>query len=333
MSAIQAYAAHGPGQPLEPFSYEPRPLRPQDVEVAISHCGICHSDLHLVNNDWGMSRYPLVPGHEIIGTVTQAGPGALLKPGQRVGIGWQADSCGTCEWCGSAQEHLCPAAAPTCVAGHGGFAQRVRVNARFALPIPDALDSENAAPLLCAGITVYSPLRGAGIGPHSRVGIIGVGGLGHLGVQFARVLGAEVTAFSTSADKEAEARAMGAHHFVNSREPDALKALRGGLDFILSTVSANLPWVDYVKALRPQGTLCFVGVPAAPVSIPAALLLPEKRLSGGNIGSPRGLREMLEVATRHGVKARTERFPLAQVNEAMGRVARNEVRYRAVLEI
>lgn len=333
MTLINAYAAPAAGKPLEPFSYEPRPLRSRDVEVAISHCGICHSDLHLVNNDWHMSRYPLVPGHEIIGTISEVGSAVTqLKVGQRVGIGWQADSCEECEWCARGEEQLCARAAPTCVAGHGGFAQRIRVNGRFAIPVPDALDSENAAPLLCAGVTVYSPLSELRPGPQSRVGIVGVGGLGHLALQFARTFGCEVTAFSTSADKEAEARAMGAHHFVVTKDAGALKKVRGAYDFIISTIAADQDWTQYVHALRPRGTLCFVGAPPSELKLPAfSLIGGNKHIMGSNTGSTATLREMLDVAARHGVKARTERFKLEQVNEALGRVARNEVRYRAVL--
>lgn len=332
---IRAFAALEKGKSLEPFSYEPKPLAAHEVEVKISHCGVCHSDLHLVHNDWGFSSYPLVPGHEVIGTIHQVGSGVTqLKPGQRVGIGWQSDSCGECEWCSRGEENLCARAAPTCVGRHGGFADFIRVNSRFAIPVPDALSSEGAAPLLCGGITVFSPMRAAQLGPQHRVGIIGIGGLGHMALQFARAFGTEVTAFSTSADKEAEAKRMGAHHFVATKDPQALKKLGGSFDFILSTVNADLPWLDYVSALRPYGNLCFVGAPPSNFSVPVfPLISGNKRISASNTGSVAGLREMLQVAARHGVKAQTERFPLAQVNQAISRVSKNEVRYRAVLEI
>lgn len=335
MSTFHGYAAPAAGKPLEPISFQPRPLGDGDVEIAISHCGVCHSDLHLVNDDWKMSRYPLVPGHEIIGTVAQVGSTVRgLASGQRVGVGWQSGSCGTCEWCERGEENLCARAQATCTPGPGGFADRIRVSARFVIPIPEALPSRDAAPLLCGGITVYTPLREAGVGAHSRVGVIGVGGLGHLALQFARAMGAEVTAFSTSPDKEAEARAMGAHRFVATREPSALKAVRGCFDFILSTVAADLPWSSYVAALRPRGTLCLVGVPPSALSLPAfALVGGNKKVTGSTTGSPGQLREMMEVAARNGVRARTESFPLEDVNTALGRVARNEVRYRAVLEL
>jgi len=333
MAQIQGLAAHAAGAELLPFKYEPGDLGPQEVEIAITHCGICRSDLHLITNDWGISQYPFIPGHEIIGTVNAIGSGVRsLKAGQRVGLGWQANSCGECEWCTRGMENLCASAEATCVRRHGGYASRVRANVRFVLPIPEALESEHAAPLLCGGITVYNPLRSHGINPSSRVGVIGIGGLGHLAVQFARVFGAEVTAFSTSSSKEAEARAMGAHRFVNTRETRALKEVSGSLDFILSSVNADQDWGIYLQALRPTGTLCFVGIPPSSVAVQAFPLISGIRsITGSPIGSPSRIREMLDVAARHGVKAQTERFPMAKANEAIEKVKKNKVRYRAVL--
>jgi uncharacterized zinc-type alcohol dehydrogenase-like protein len=287
----------------------------------------------LIANDWGISQYPFIPGHEVIGTVSATGAEVrLLEVGQRVGLGWQSNSCGECEWCIRGMENLCPAAEGTCVHRNGGYADRVRANARFVIPIPDALESEYAAPLLCGGITVYNPLRTHGVNPSSRVGIIGIGGLGHLAIQFARVFGAEVTAFSTSAAKEEEAHALGAHNFVNSRESKALREAAGTLDFILYTANADQDWGTYVQALRPTGTLCFVGVPPSPVSVHAFPLISGMRsISGNPTGSPYRLKEMLDVAARHGVKATTESFPMAQANTAIEKVKKGKVRYRAVL--
>ena len=316
-----------------PYKYDPGELGLNEVEIAITHCGICHSDLHLIANDWGISQYPFIPGHEVIGTVSATGAEVrLLEVGQRVGLGWQSNSCGECEWCIRGMENLCPAAEGTCVHRNGGYADRVRANARFVIPIPDALESEYAAPLLCGGITVYNPLRTHGVNPSSRVGIIGIGGLGHLAIQFARVFGAEVTAFSTSAAKEEEAHALGAHNFVNSRESKALREAAGTLDFILYTANADQDWGTYVQALRPTGTLCFVGVPPSPVSVHAFPLISGMRsISGNPTGSPYRLKEMLDVAARHGVKATTESFPMAQANTAIEKVKKGKVRYRAVL--
>jgi uncharacterized zinc-type alcohol dehydrogenase-like protein len=333
MAQIQGLAVHAAGAELLPYKYDPGKIGAQDVEIAVSHCAVCHSDLHLISNDWGMSQYPFIPGHEIIGRVSAVGTDVKqLAVGQRVGLGWQSNSCGVCEWCTRAMENLCPALEGTCIHRNGGYADRVRANHRFVFPIPDALESEHAAPLLCGGITVYNPIRSHGVNPSSRVGIIGIGGLGHMAIQFARAFGADVTAFSTSADKEEEARALGAHRFVNSRESKALKEIAGTLDFILSTINADQDWSVYLQALRPTGTLCFVGVPPSAVAFQAfSLVSGQRSISGSTIGSPHQIREMIDVAARHGVKAITETFPMAKANEAIEKVKKNKVRYRAVL--
>ncbi|HMG85481.1 MAG TPA: NAD(P)-dependent alcohol dehydrogenase [Terracidiphilus sp.] len=333
MALIQGLAAHAAGAELLPFRYDPGDLGLQEVEIGITHCGICHSDLHLISNDWGISQYPFIPGHEIIGTITAVGSHVnSLKIGQRVGLGWQANSCGECEWCSRGLENLCPSMEATCVHRNGGYASSVRANARFVVRIPDALPSEQAAPLLCGGITVYSPLRDHGVNPSSRVGVVGIGGLGHIAIQFARVFGAEVTAFSTSTGKEEEARALGAHHFVHSRESKSMKEVTGSFDFILNTANADQDWNVYIQALRPTGTLCFVGVPPSPVSLQAFPLISGIRtVTGSPIGSPQKIREMLDVAARHEVKATTEAFAMAKANEAIEKVKKNKVRYRAVL--
>ena len=333
MAQIQGLAVHAAGAELLNFRYDPGELGLQEVEIGISHCGICHSDLHLISNDWGISQYPFIPGHEIIGNVVAIGSQVRsLKVGDRVGLGWQSNSCGECEWCSRGLENLCPLQEATCVRRHGGYAARVRANARFVMRIPDALPSEQAAPLLCGGITVYSPIREHGVNPSSRVGIVGIGGLGHIAIQFARTFGAEVTAFSTTANKEEEARSLGAHHFINSRESKAMKDVAGSLDFILNTANADQDWNVYIQALRPRGTLCFVGVPPSPVSLQAFPLIAGVRtVTGSPIGSPQRIREMLDVAARHGVKATTECFAMARANEAIEKVKKNKVRYRAVL--
>jgi alcohol/geraniol dehydrogenase (NADP+) len=333
MSQIRGYAIHAAGAEVLPYKYEAGELGDGEIEVKISHCGVCQSDIHLMNNDWHVSQYPFVPGHEIVGTVTAMGPTVRgLKTGDRVGVGWQADSCRHCEWCLRGEEHLCQQAQRTCVHRNGGFAEAIRVPAHFAIPIPESLESESVAPLLCAGITVYTPMRTHGINPSSRVGVIGIGGLGHLALQFARIFGAEVTAFSASQAKEAEAKTLGAHHFCNTRESKGVKAIAGSFDFILSTVDADQDWAGYIAALRPKGLLCLLGAPPKPPSIAAAtLVVPAKTISGSNTGSPVMMREMLDIAARHGVKAQTERFAMAKVNDAIAKVKKGAVRYRAVL--
>jgi uncharacterized zinc-type alcohol dehydrogenase-like protein len=334
MAEIQGWAAHAAGAELSAFKYKVEELGANDVEVKISHCGVCHSDVHLIDNDWSISKYPFIPGHEIVGKITAVGASVKdRKVGERVGIGWQADSCGICEWCRKGEEHLCPKSQPTCVGRNGGYAGAIRVNSRFAIPVPEALESESVAPLLCGGITVYSPLRNWLARPSSRVGVVGIGGLGHMGIQFAHAFGCEVTAFSTSADKAEEAASLGAHKFVNTRDTGALKKLAGSFDLILSTVSADQDFQSFVTALRPKGTLVVLGVPDSPLSISGfSLLAGQKAVAGSPTGSPTDLHEMLDVAARHGVKAITETFAMKDCNQAIARVKKNQVRYRAVLK-
>ena len=330
---IQGLAVHAAGAELHAYKYDPGELRPGDVEVAVTHCGVCYSDVNLIDNDWGTSKYPFIPGHEIIGVVAAAGSSVRhLKPGDRVGVGWQADSCGFCEWCRRGEEHLCAQSVATCVGRHGGYAEKLRVDARFAVPVPEALDSAATAPLLCAGVTVYSPMREAGIYPGSRVGVIGIGGLGHIALQFARAFGAEVTAFSSSAAKELEALQLGAHAFINTRESKSLKAVAGRFDLILSTLHTDADWSAYVAALRPRGSLVFLGNTPKPATLVISPLISGiKSVAGGSTGSPTAIAEMFDVAARHGIKAVVEPFAMRDASAAVERVRKGLVRYRAVL--
>jgi alcohol/geraniol dehydrogenase (NADP+) len=331
---IYSYAVHAPKQLLQPFSYDKAELGPKEIEIAITHCGICHSDIHLIDNDWKNSVYPLVPGHEIVGMVDAIGPEVThLRVGQRVGIGWQSGSCFECEMCGTGNENLCAQNQATCNGHYGGFAHEVRTDSRFAFPIPNDMDSETAAPLLCGGVTVYSPFRSNNVRPHSKVGIVGIGGLGHMAVQFARAFGCEVTAFSTSADKEAEAHELGAHRFVLSNDPDQMAAAANSLDFILSTVFVQLDWGAFMKTLRPFGTLCFVGA-GGMLNIPVnALMSKKKTVTGSIIGGRSVIQEMLEFSARHNIRAITEAMPLSEVNEAVQKVREGKARYRMVLTV
>ena len=330
--SFHAHAAHSKKSALKPFVYEPAPLGPHDVEIRISHCGICHSDVHLVDGDWGMGSYPMVPGHEIVGTVTALGPEVRhLEAGARVGVGWQRGACLACDSCIAGDENLCAQNVATCVGNHGGFADRVRLDGRFAFPIPEGIASENAAPLLCGGATVYSPLR-RWVKPSMRVGVVGIGGLGHLGLQFAAAMGCEVTAISSTPDKETEARGFGAHHFLATREPKALRSAASSLDFILSTVFATPDWDALLGALRPNGVLCLVGATSEPLSVQAFTLLGgQKTVTGSAIGGRPAIREMLAFAARHGVAAKTQVRPLAEADAALGDVRKGKARYRIVL--
>ena len=316
-----------------PYRYDPGKLGPQEVEIAITHCGICHSDLHLISNDWGISQYPFIPGHEIVGTVAAVGAEVRsLEVGQRVGLGWQSNSCGECEWCSRGMENLCPAAEGTCVHRHGGYADRVRANARFVIPIPEALDSEHAAPLLCGGITVYNPLRTHGVNPSSRVGIVGIGGLGHLAIQFARVFGAEVTAFSTSAAKEEEARALGAHHFVNSRESKAHEG-SGRHSGLYSEHRQRRPGLGRLRpgaAAHRNAVLCGRSALAGQRACLSADLRPALHQR-----QPHGQPLPAEGDAGRGRAPRREghhrSLPHGQGQTAIEKVKKNKVRYRAVL--
>jgi uncharacterized zinc-type alcohol dehydrogenase-like protein len=333
---IHGHAAYEAKQALKPFAYEPGELGPYDVEVRIEFCGICHSDIHLIDDDWAMSRYPFIPGHEIVGVVTALGRQVThLKAGQRVGIGWQAGSCMQCEWCMRGSENLCSHSAATCVGRHGGYAELVRADSRFAFAIPDELDSASTAPLMCGGVTVYSPMRHFGVEPWSKVGIVGIGGLGHLAIKFARAFGCEVTAFSSSPGKEKESRSLGAHHFVLSKDPDQMAKAADSLDFILTTPHTDLDWAAYLNALRPKGTLCAVGAPATALLnvSPVLLLLKEKKICGSNTGGRATIEEMLAFAARHHIGATVEVMPMAKVNAALDKVRAGKARYRMVLKV
>jgi uncharacterized zinc-type alcohol dehydrogenase-like protein len=332
--AINAYAAKAAKGRLEPFTYEPGPLGPNEVEIAVTHCGICHSDLSMLNNEWGMSQYPLVPGHEVVGTV--AAKGEMVKDlpiGQRVGLGWQSGSCAHCEWCRSARQQLCAQEEDTIVHRHGGFADRVRATADFVVPIPDALPSAEAAPLLCAGNTVFAPMIRHDVNGNMRTAVVGIGGLGHIALQFLAKTGCEVTAISSSHNKDEETRGLGASSFIATKGTDELTKAAGRFDYIISTVSAALPWNDYINALRPQGVLVIVGVPDAEMQIGAfGLIGKEKTIAGGRAGAPWDITRMLDFAARNNVKAMVEKYPIAQVNEAMERLHSGNARYRVVLE-
>ena len=331
---INAYAAHVAGGKLEPFPFDPGPLGKDEIEINVEYCGICHSDLSMLDNEWGISQYPLVAGHEAVGTVAARGETVThLEIGQRVGLGWFARSCLTCDWCVGGDRNLCPTGQGTIVGRPGAFADKVRAQAAWAVPLPDGLNAATVGPLFCGGITVFNPIVQFDVKPTDRVGVIGIGGLGHMALRFLDAWGCEVTAFSTSPDKEAEARSLGADKFVNSRDPEALAAIAGSLDLILSTVNADLDWDAYVGALRPRGRLHLVGVTPSPVSSQIfPLILGQKSLSGSPVGSPATIAKMLEFAARHHIEPIVEVFPFAKINEAMDKLRDGKPRYRLVLE-
>lgn len=331
---ITTYATQTAGGKLEPFEYTPDPLKDEEVEIAVEYCGICHSDLSMLKNDWGITQYPFVPGHEVVGTVAGVGDRvSTLKPGQKVGLGWFSHSCMHCEWCMSGNHNLCLTAEQTIVHRHGGFADRVRAHAEWVTPLPDDLDPAKAGPLFCGGITVFNPMVQFNVKPTDRVGVIGIGGLGHMALQFLHAWGCDVTAFSTNPNKENEARQMGATHFINSRDPQALQKAANSFDFILSTVNADLDWSIYINALRPKGRLHFVGVVPNPIQVQAfPLIAGQKSISASPLGSPTTIAHMLDFAARHHIAPLIEVFPFEQVNEALEHLEAGKARYRLVLK-
>jgi len=334
MHTYNAYAAQSAKSQLEPLAFDPGPLGVEEVEIEVSYCGLCHSDLSMLDNDWGMSTYPFVPGHEVTGTVSALGEQAKgLKIGQRVGLGWWAHSCLSCHQCLSGDYNLCPTVQSTIVGRHGGFADRVRAQWTWVRPIPEAMDMAMAGPLLCGGVTVFAPFLIHNVRSTARVGIIGIGGLGHMALQFANKWGCEVHAFTTSDSKEEEAHKLGAHFVHNTRQDGALKKITGSLDLIISTVNADLDIPGFLDTLAPKGRLHNVGAVLAPLQVPAfSLILGQKSVSGSPSGSPTAIDDMLEFSARHSVAPITERFPMSKVNEALERLRSGKARYRIVLE-
>jgi uncharacterized zinc-type alcohol dehydrogenase-like protein len=331
---IRAYAALKPKGALEPFEFNPGPLPPAHVEIDVRTCGICHSDLSMLNNDWGMSAYPLVPGHEVAGTVSAVGEQVTnVKVGDTVGLGWYSGSCMHCPECMDGNHNLCQSAEQTLVGRHGGFAEKVRCKAEWAIPLPDGVNPSKAGPLFCGGITVFNPIVQCNVMPTDRVGVIGIGGLGHFALQFLNKWGCEVTAFTSTDAKAEEARRMGAHQVVNSRDEAALDGVAGTFDFILSTVNVRLDWGRYLAALRPKGRLHMVGAVLAPMPVSAfGLIGGQKSVSGSPLGSPATNARMLDFCARHHIEAVTQHFPMSRVNDAMEHLAAGKARYRIVLE-
>lgn len=330
---IKAFAAQGPGEELKPFEYDPGPLRPTDVEIDVEHCGICHSDLSMLDNEWGFTQFPLVPGHEVVGTVSQVGEGVTnVKVGQRVGLGWHSGYCMTCPSCMSGDHNLCASQEGTIIGRHGGFAEKTRAHSASVVVLPDGLDIESAGPLFCGGITVFSPMMQFNVKPTDRVGVIGIGGLGHMALMFLNAWGCEVTAFTSSNSKKTEALKMGAHRTIDSRNPEELKQAAGQLDFIISTVNVKLDWNAYLSTLQPNGRLHIVGATLEPLDIGVfPLIMGQRSVSGSPVGSPATIAQMLEFAARHQIKPIIETFPFDKINEALDKLRSGDVRYRIVL--
>ena len=330
---IKAYAAFEPDGKLEPFEYDPGPMGTEDVEIAVEYCGICYSDLSMLQNAWGMTQYPFVPGHEVIGTIASVGEQVHhFQLGQHVGLGWHAGYCMRCHSCMSGDHNLCSQAQGTIIGRHGGFADRVRAHAASVVALPHDMDAQSAGPLLCGGITVFNPLLQFGIQPTARVGVIGMGGLGHLAIQFLNAWGCHVTAFSASESKRAEILELGAHQVLDSTDAAALAAAAGQFDLILSTVHVALDWNAYIATLRPKGRLHFVGATLEALDVGVfPLILGQRSISGSPVGSPDTIRIMLDFAAHHKIKPIVEHFRFDEVNEAIAHLAAGKARYRIVL--
>jgi uncharacterized zinc-type alcohol dehydrogenase-like protein len=334
MNAIRGWAALGPKQNLAPFSYDAGPLGPEEVEVAVDYCGLCHSDLSIIQDDWGLSRYPVIPGHEAVGRIVALGEKTKgLQLGQRVGVGWNAESCMHCQPCMTGQHNLCAEVVPTIVGHQGGFSERVRAHWAWAIPLPDSLELASAGPLLCAGTTVFAPLVNFGVKPTDRVGVVGIGGLGHLGLKFAHAWGCEVTAFTSNESKAEEAKRFGAHHVIASRDSEAILKAANSLDFLLITVNTPLDWTALVKTLKPNGHLAIVGAVLEPLSISAIdLIFGQRSVSGSLNGGPALMSAMLDFAARHKITPQVEHFPMSRANDALDHLAAGKARYRVVLD-
>lgn len=331
---VKAYAAKKAGGRLEPFEYELAPLGPDEVDITVEHCGICHSDLSMLDNEWDMAQFPLVPGHEIVGTIRSVGEKiASLKTGERVALGWHAGYCMTCPQCLTGHHNLCGNSESTIVGRHGGFADTVRAHAISVFKLPDQLDPADAGPLMCGGITVFNPLLEYDLSPTAHVGVIGIGGLGHLALQFARAWGCHVTAFTSTDSKRQEARELGAHDTLNSREPADIESAAGRFDLLISTVNVKLDWNAYLGTLRPLGRLHLVGAVLDPLDIGVfPLLMGQRSVSSSPVGGPAMIAKMLEFAARHGIRPVTEHFPMSEVNDAMDHLRAGKARYRIVLD-
>jgi uncharacterized zinc-type alcohol dehydrogenase-like protein len=330
---IQAWVATEPKQPMVLETVDPGPLSAEDVEVEVEHCGLCHSDLSVLNNEWGMSQYPATLGHEVVGRVTAIGSQARgVEIGQRVGIGWYAGCDMSCPQCISGNHNLCPRGEATIIGHRGGFASRVRAQWLWVFPLPEGLAPAEAGPLLCGGITVFSPLYRYAK-PTDRVGIIGIGGLGHMAVKFAAAYGCDVTAFTSNETKFDEARGFGAHHTLTTKDSEGIKRLAGSFDLLISTVNVTLDWAGIIGMLAPNGRLHSVGAVPEPIPVQAfSLIAKQLSISGSPVGSPATIATMLAFAARHRIAPQNEHLPMSRINEAFARLAAGKARYRIVLD-
>ena len=331
---VNAYAANEAASKLEKYTYDLPTIGNEEVDIKVHYCGLCHSDMSMINNEWGLSEYPLVPGHEIVGEVMALGNEVKgLKVGDKVGMGWFSQSCMQCNQCMDGKQHLCGTAEGTIVGRHGGFADVVRGHWSWTTLLPEGLDMAKAGPLFCGGITVFNPIVLSGVQPTDKVGVIGIGGLGHLALKFLKAWGCEVTAFTSNKSKTAALKAMGAHNVVDSTDSDDLERIAGSLNFILNTTNVKLDWNAYLNTLAPQGKLHTVGAVLEPMEIPAfSLISGEKSVGGSPLGSIALTRKMLEFCVRHDIYPTVEEFKMEDVNEAIKHLEDGKARFRVVLK-
>ena len=345
MNITHAYAAHDAKSALVPFDYTPRTLRDHDVQIKVLFCGVCHSDLHQARNEWSNTLFPVVPGHEIVGRVSAVGNHvSRYQVGDLVGVGCMVDSCRSCPSCDEGLEQYCENGftgtyngedRQTGATTYGGYSTDMVVDQDFVLRVPENLDPAGVAPLLCAGITTYSPLRQWGAGPGKKVGIVGLGGLGHMGVKLARAMGAQVVLFTTSASKVEDAKRLGAHEVVISRNPEEMAQHTNSFDFILNTVAAQHDLNPFLNLLRRDGTLTLVGAPEHDHPSPQVfnLIMKRRRIAGSLIGGIAETQEMLDFCGQHGITSDIELIPMQQINEAFERMLKSDVKYRFVVDI
>ncbi|HTC00168.1 MAG TPA: NAD(P)-dependent alcohol dehydrogenase [Ferruginibacter sp.] len=343
MSSVNAYAAQSATSPIAPFNIERREVGPHDVQIEILYCGVCHSDIHQARNEWGGSIFPMVPGHEIVGRITKIGAHVKnFKIGELAGIGCFVDSCRTCPSCLANEEQYCETGMVGTYNGldkegkptYGGYSTQIVVDEKYTLHVSEKLPLKGVAPLLCAGITTYSPLRHWKIGKGHKVAVMGLGGLGHMAVKFAVSFGADVTVLSTSKSKEKDALRLGAHHFAVTSDPETMKGLQGHFDFILNTVSAQHDYNQYLQLLTLNGTMVVVGVPPQPSVVAAFSLIGKRRsLAGSLIGGIKETQEMLDYCAEHNIVSDVEVIAASEVNAAYERMIKGDVRYRFVIGI
>jgi alcohol dehydrogenase (NADP+) len=344
MAIVNAFAAPSASTALGPFQVNRRIPGPDDVQIEILYCGVCHSDIHQARDEWGGSIFPMVPGHEIVGRITSIGAGVRnFVVGELAGVGCFVDSCRTCPSCQQGLEQYCEKGMNATYNGfekdgstptYGGYSTQIVVDKNYVLKVSDKLPLEGVAPLLCAGITTFSPLRKWKVGKGHKVGVVGLGGLGHMGVKFAASFGANVTVISTSPSKEADARRMGAHHFLISKDAAAMANQAGTFDFILNTVSAANDYNGYLNLLKLDGTMVLVGAPPAPTPVSGFSLIMKRRTLGGSlIGGIKETQEMLDYCADHGIVSDVEVIPMQQINEAYERVMASDVKYRFVIDM